>query len=124
METKVQPSTSGRLQQKTSHDVPDALYRAVLTSVKQQPTPVRFEASENALEVFRRRYASTKENGDKEAPEEMCRRVARALARVELDYGTSEEHRKEVEEEFYGVLMRKEFTPAGRTLTNAGTPFP
>ncbi|MDP3964506.1 MAG: adenosylcobalamin-dependent ribonucleoside-diphosphate reductase [bacterium] len=86
--------------------------------------PEKFQASQNSLEVFTRRYASIKKDGTKETPEEMCRRVAHALAIVETDYGKTPDQIKQIEVEFYGILMRKEFTPAGRTLTNAGTEFP
>ncbi len=86
--------------------------------------PERFVASENALEVFKRRYASVRENGEKETPEETCTRVAKALAAVEYRYGKTQEDVQRIERDFFTVLMRKEFTPAGRTLSNAGTPFP
>ncbi|MBI3956503.1 MAG: adenosylcobalamin-dependent ribonucleoside-diphosphate reductase [Candidatus Kerfeldbacteria bacterium] len=104
----------------------DALYRAVLSEGTETlyATPERFAASDNALEVFRRRYAALKGDGTKETPEEMCRRVAKTLAEVEFQYGKSDQQVREFEQDFYNVLMRKEFTPAGRTLTNAGTPFP
>ncbi|MFA6511592.1 MAG: adenosylcobalamin-dependent ribonucleoside-diphosphate reductase [Patescibacteria group bacterium] len=86
--------------------------------------PERFAITDNALEVFKRRYALEKENGEIEEPEEALRRVADALAGVEKDYGKSEAEVKEIADEFYSVMMRKEFTPAGRTLTNAGADTP
>jgi len=52
------------------------------------------------------------------------RRVAKALAEVEIRYGKPAEQVEMIEREFLTILMRKEFTPAGRTLTNAGTEFP
>lgn len=107
-----------------STKLPDTLYHEVVVASSRPVIPEKFEASENALEVFKRRYASTKPNGEKETPEEMCRRVARAIAAVETQYGKPSSVVREAEEQFYGILMRREFTPAGRTLTNAGTPFP
>jgi ribonucleoside-diphosphate reductase alpha chain len=113
----------------TIKDIPEALYRAVLaqngtaSSTTPYPTPERFEATENALEVFIRRYAARKGDGH-ETPEEMFRRVAHALAEVERTYGKNDTEVQVTEEAFYNTFLRKEFTPAGRTLTNVGTPFP
>ncbi len=109
-------------------DLAEAFYHSVLASpsagFRRAAVPETFAASQNALEVFVRRYAWTKEGGEKESPAEMCRRVAKAVARVELQYGKTEAQAKEIEDDFYAILMRKEFTAAGRTLTNAGTPLP
>lgn len=124
--TKVLPSTQPGVSAPVAGELPDALYQAVLTQAEREsyPTPKTFAASKNALEVFRRRYASERDDGTKETPEEMCGRVARALAEVELRYDRAETELRELERDFYTVLLRKEFTPAGRTLTNAGTKFP
>ena len=52
----------------------------------------------------------------------MYRRVARALALVEKRYGKTDEEVKTYEDAFYEIMTRFEFTPAGRTLQNAGSP--
>src|SRR3989344_7613525 len=78
--------------------------------------------SENALKMMRKRYLFTDENGEQETPADMFRRVARNLAEIEQDYGADERRVKQVEGDFYEIMARKEYTPAGRTLTNAGTP--
>ena len=52
-----------------------------------------------------------------ETPSELFKRVAKNLALVEKS-----DKRKKVEADFYEVMSRLEFLPAGRTLNNAGTP--
>jgi len=81
--------------------------------------------SDNALKVMAKRYLK-KDQNDKvcETPEQMMERVAAALAEVERQYGKSDEEIKKVKDGFYEVLSSFEFTPAGRTLTNAGTDLP
>lgn len=72
----------------------------------------------NQLKVLRNRYLLKDEDGRViETPSEMFRRVAKNLAIVET---TSK--RKKIEDDFYEVMSRLEFLPAGRTLNNAGTP--
>lgn len=124
MKTKLFSTPQDGVKTGSSTHPADSVFPHASSARKSPKAPERFEASENALEVFERRYSQKKENGQNETPEEMCRRVAHALALVELEYGKSAEEVKAIEEAFYAVLMRKEFTPAGRTLTNAGTQFP
>lgn len=76
--------------------------------------------SENALRVMRKRYLLRDEEGNQETPAQMFRRVAHALAEVERNYGHNAHFVNKREQEFFEVMARKEFTPAGRTLTNAG----
>ncbi len=72
----------------------------------------------NQLKVLRNRYLLKDEDGRViETPSEMFRRVAKNLAIVE-----AASKRKKIEDEFYEVMSRLEFLPAGRTLNNAGTP--
>ncbi|MBS7659285.1 MAG: vitamin B12-dependent ribonucleotide reductase [Candidatus Bathyarchaeia archaeon] len=73
----------------------------------------------NALEVLKRRYLLRDER-DRiiETPEEMFWRVARAIARVDRNYG---EDPKESELVFYRMMARLEFLPNSPTLFNAGT---
>jgi len=78
--------------------------------------------SENALKMMRKRFLLIKNDGSQETPAEMMRRVARSLAEVERDYGASDDSVHQLEKDFLAVMARKEFTPAGRTLTNAGAP--
>lgn len=76
------------------------------------------DMSPNQLKVLESRYLLKNEDGKVvETPSELFRRVARNLAGVE-----AKSKQKQVEGEFYEVMSRLEFLPAGRTLNNAGTP--
>ncbi|MBP9702283.1 adenosylcobalamin-dependent ribonucleoside-diphosphate reductase [Candidatus Woesebacteria bacterium] len=76
------------------------------------------DLSPNQLKVLRNRYLLKDEDGRViETPSEMFRRVAKNLAIVEKT-----NKRKKIEDDFYEVMARLEFLPAGRTLNNAGTP--
>jgi ribonucleoside-diphosphate reductase alpha chain len=76
------------------------------------------DLSPNQLKVLRNRYLLKDEDGKViETPSELFRRVAKNLAIVEKT-----DKRKKVEADFYEVMSRLEFLPAGRTLNNAGTP--
>lgn len=79
----------------------------------------------NALRVIAKRYLQLDEQGHvAETPEEMYRRVARSLASVEKRYGKNEVELQHWEDTFYEVMSSFEFTPAGRTITNAGAQTP
>lgn len=79
----------------------------------------------NALQVVAKRYLQRDEEGHPiETPEEMYGRVAQSLAKIEERYGKSGEEVAEWREKFYEVLSNFEFTPAGRTVTNAGADTP
>ncbi|MBL7160355.1 MAG: adenosylcobalamin-dependent ribonucleoside-diphosphate reductase [Candidatus Aenigmarchaeota archaeon] len=81
--------------------------------------------SPNALRVVAGRYLARDEDGNiAESPEEMFRRVARTLAEVEKDYNKSDEEIEKIRKQFLDVMLNFEFTPAGRTLANAGAPTP
>lgn len=76
------------------------------------------DLSLNQLKVLRNRYLLKDEDGKViETPSQLFRRVAKNLAVVEKS-----DKRKKVEADFYEVMSRLEFLPAGRTLNNAGTP--
>ena len=77
--------------------------------------------SENALRVLKRRYLKKDARGQVvETPEEMFRRVAKAIAGVERLYGCSEGETKSLEENFYNMMTSLEFMPNSPTLMNAG----
>jgi ribonucleoside-diphosphate reductase alpha chain len=76
------------------------------------------QLTENALKVLRTRYLLKNEKGEVvESPEEMFRRVARAIASSESLYG---EDPLEWEERFYKVMTDLLFLPNTPTLINAG----
>lgn len=81
------------------------------------------DLSPNQLKVLRNRYLLKDEEGKViETPSGLFRRVAKVLAQVEQKYKTPSSEIKKIENEFFEVMSRLEFLPAGRTLNNAGTP--
>src|SRR4030067_2923904 len=79
------------------------------------------QLSENALAVLRARYLLRNEQGNiVEIPEELFKRVARAIASVETLYGGNPE---EWETKFYDAMSNLLFLPNTPTLINAGKEF-
>jgi len=77
--------------------------------------------SENALKVLERRYLTRDENGKViETPQQLFRRVARAIAAAEKSYGASEKSIAALEESFYQAMANLEFMPNSPCLMNAG----
>jgi ribonucleoside-diphosphate reductase alpha chain len=82
---------------------------------------MELKLSENALKVLERRYLKKDDSGKVvETPEEMFRRVARAIAGVDKSYGASLETARKTEKEFYQMMTNLEFMPNTPTLVNAG----
>ncbi|MFA5059734.1 MAG: vitamin B12-dependent ribonucleotide reductase [Candidatus Omnitrophota bacterium] len=80
--------------------------------------------SENAKKVLEKRYLKKDENGKViETPEEMFHRVARAIAGVDKQYGSSDKQISQTEEAFYQMMANLEFMPNSPTLMNAGRPL-
>jgi ribonucleoside-diphosphate reductase alpha chain len=78
------------------------------------------EISENALHVLEKRYLRKDKQGNViETPEEMFRRVARAIAAAELIYDPEADVGSR-EEEFFQLMANLEFLPNSPTLMNAG----
>ena len=72
------------------------------------------DLSPNQLKVLSNRYLLKDSEGKViETPSQLFARVAKTLAKGEG---------KKIEHEFYEVMSKLEFLPAGRTLNNAGTP--
>ncbi len=79
----------------------------------------------NALKIIAARYLGKNPKGEViEIPEQMFERIAKSLAQVELEYGKSEEEVQGIFEDFLEIMVSFKYTPAGRTLTNAGAPTP
>ena len=73
--------------------------------------------SENSIKVLKRRYLKKNENGKViETPDEMFRRVARAMASAEKEYGGSKKEIADLEESFYRIMVSLEFMPNSPTL--------
>ena len=80
--------------------------------------------SDNALRMMKKRYLAQDEKGKQETPADMFLRVGTALADVEKEYGKNQAAVDKIAKEFFEVMASKEYTPAGRTLTNAGGETP
>jgi len=91
------------------------------TQVKPEVQPAQgINLTENALRVLERRYLKKDGKGQViETPEEMFRRVAKAIASAELTYD-SEADASAREEEFYRLMTDLDFLPNSPTLMNAG----
>ncbi|MFC1900386.1 vitamin B12-dependent ribonucleotide reductase [Chloroflexota bacterium] len=76
--------------------------------------------NENALRVLERRYLMKDSEGNPiETPEEMFRRVAKAIASAELVYNPDADTGA-IEADFYNIMTDLEFLPNSPTLMNAG----
>ena len=76
--------------------------------------------SEPALRVLRERYLIRRDGEVAETPEEMCWRVAVAIARAEEGFGRSPAGAGEVAAAFYDMMVEGQFLPNSPTLMNAG----
>ena len=76
--------------------------------------------SESALRVLRERYLDRSDGQVSETPEEMCWRVAGAIAAAEATWGRSEEQIHDVASQFYDLMVDGYFLPNSPTLMNAG----
>jgi ribonucleoside-diphosphate reductase alpha chain len=73
------------------------------------------------MKVMKERYLARDAQGRQEAPEDMCWRVATAVAAAEELWGRSSEEIEAIAEEFYQVMVENLFLPNSPTLMNAGT---
>ncbi|MEX2222576.1 MAG: ribonucleotide reductase N-terminal alpha domain-containing protein [Candidatus Rokuibacteriota bacterium] len=76
--------------------------------------------SEPALRVLRERYLAREQGEVRETPEEMCWRVALAIASAESRFGRSPAAVGEVAAAFYDMMVEGYFLPNSPTLMNAG----
>ena len=76
--------------------------------------------TEQALRVLRERYLTREGDVIKETPEEMCWRVATAIARAEERWGKSPAVVEEIAGAFYDLMVEGQFLPNSPTLMNAG----
>lgn len=95
--------------------------RAELREAKQFYVGIQddLKLSLNALKVLERRYLLKDEEGAvRETPDQLFRRVAKAIAEPDARYGADAVRS---EEEFYNLMTSFEFMPNSPTLMNAGT---
>ena len=79
------------------------------------------EWTENSLRVLRTRYLKKDERGRcVETVSALVKRVAKAIADVELRYDDDPLNRSEWEGRFYSMMMDRRFMPNSPTLMNAG----
>jgi ribonucleoside-diphosphate reductase alpha chain len=76
--------------------------------------------SDPALRVLRERYLIRRDGEVTETPEEMCWRVAVAIASAEEGFGRSPAGVGEVAAAFYDMMVEGQFLPNSPTLMNAG----
>ena len=76
--------------------------------------------SEPALRVLHERYLSRDDGAVTETPEEMCWRVACAIAAAERRFGRTAAAVDEVAAAFYDMMVDGLFLPNSPTLMNAG----
>jgi len=76
--------------------------------------------TEQALRVLRERYLRREGDEVLETPEEMCWRVARAIARAEERWGKSPAVVHEIAGAFFDLMVEGQFLPNSPTLMNAG----
>ena len=76
--------------------------------------------SEPALRVLRERYLAREQGQVRETPEEMCWRVALAIASAETRFGRTPAGVSEVATAFYDMMVDGYFLPNSPTLMNAG----
>jgi ribonucleoside-diphosphate reductase alpha chain len=78
--------------------------------------------SENAKYILKQRYLKKDENRETiESPKQLFRRVAKAIAEVDLKYGKTKDEIKKEENDFLNMMLKFEFLPNSPTLMNAGT---
>jgi ribonucleoside-diphosphate reductase alpha chain len=77
--------------------------------------------SANALTVLEDRYLMRGDDGQvAETPAEMFRRVAKAVATAEREWGATTEQCERLEDAFYHLMAGRVFLPNSPTLMNAG----
>ena len=90
--------------------------------IKHQTKPkLTGQWSESAMRVLRERYLRRDENNETiETPEDMCWRVATAIATAEETWGKSPQDIYTIAEQFYNIMVTRKFLPNSPTLMNAG----
>jgi ribonucleoside-diphosphate reductase alpha chain len=106
-------------EQKSTEEAPAEMKPTKTVKTESQPE-TGLKLTDNAQHVLQKRYLKKDKQGNViETPEEMFRRVARAIAEAELQYQPKADV-KAVEGEFYHMMTSLDFLPNSPTLMNAG----
>jgi len=106
-------------EKKFTEEAPAEMKPTETAGVESQPD-TGFKLTENARHVLQKRYLKKDKQGNViETPEEMFRRVARAIAGAELQY-QPKANVQATEDEFYRMMTSLDFLPNSPTLMNAG----
>jgi ribonucleoside-diphosphate reductase alpha chain len=93
------------------------------TQIRVLPEPIENGTTLTGVsqKVFIDRYSLKDEMGNplEKHPEQMWRRIARAVSQIEM----TQQKKKEWEEKFYWAMEGFKFVPGGRILSGAGTGF-
>ncbi|GAB4567801.1 MAG: vitamin B12-dependent ribonucleotide reductase [Anaerolineae bacterium] len=91
------------------------------TTIQEQRPARSGQWSDAALRVMRERYLRKSPDGEViETPEDMCWRVATAIAQAEAHFGATEEQVLQWAERFYDLMIERRFLPNSPTMMNAG----
>jgi ribonucleoside-diphosphate reductase alpha chain len=94
----------------------------VINLKQQKQSGKTMNLSENAKFILKQRYLQRDENRDViETPNQMFKRVAKAISEIEYKYGKDKAFVKQMEKDFLNIMVRLEFLPNSPTLMNAGT---
>jgi len=96
----------------------------MLQLTKKEKNTINNRFSENAVRMMKKRYLIVRDDGMQETPADMFLRAANGLAQQEKKYKKSEKFVDKIAKDFLSIMASKEYTPAGRTLTNAGSETP
>ena len=81
----------------------------------------QIQLNSSSLKVLEKRYLRKDEEGKvNERPEDLFKRVARAVASVETKYGKIDSDASMLEDRFYSLMTSLKFLPNSPTLMNAG----
>ena len=106
-------------EQKFTEEAPAEMKPTETVKTESQPE-TGLKLTDNARHVLQKRYLKKDKQGNvTETPEEMFRRVARAIAEAELQYQPKADV-KATEDEFYRMMTSLDFLPNSPTLMNAG----
>ena len=106
-------------EKKFTEEAPAEMKPTKTVKTESQPE-TGLKLTDNARHVLQKRYLKKDKQGNViETPEEMFRRVARAIAEAELQYQPKADV-KATEDEFYRMMTSLDFLPNSPTLMNAG----